>query len=130
MIRVIIAGTRTFDGYELLRRTMCKLFGSIPASQLEIVSGHCPSGADSLGEQFAIRNHIKLTLFPAEWNTYGKAAGPIRNRQMAEYASPDGYCIVFWDGKSRGSQSMIAEASKAGIGTKIIMYSQNQTEER
>lgn len=123
MVRVIIAGTRTFDDYELLRRTMCELFGSIPASQLEIVSGHCPSGADFLGEQFAMRNHMKLTLFPAEWNTYGKAAGPIRNRQMAEYAAPDGYCVVFWDGKSRGSKSMIAEASKAGIKTKIVTYS-------
>ena len=123
MVRVIIAGTRTFDDYELLRRTMCELFGSIPASQLEIVSGHCPSGADLLGEQFAIRNHMKLTLFPAEWNTYGKAAGPIRNRQMAEYASPDEYCVIFWDGKSRGSQSMIAEASKAGIKTRIVTFS-------
>lgn len=123
MIRVIIAGTRTFDDYELLRRTMCELFGRIPASQLEIVSGHCPSGADLLGEQFAMRNHMKLTLFPAEWDTYGKAAGPIRNRQMAEYAAPDGYCVVFWDGKSRGSQNMITEASKAGIKTKIVTYS-------
>lgn len=119
MIRVIIAGTRTFDDYELLRRTMCELFGSIPASQLEIVSGHCPSGADHCGEQFAMRNNMKLTLFPAEWNTYGKAAGPIRNSQMAEYASPDGYCIVFWDGKSRGSQSMIAEAKKPGLKPKL-----------
>ena len=65
---------------------------------------------------------MKLTLFPAEWNTYGKAAGPIRNRQMAEYAAPDGYCVVFWDGKSRGSQNIITEARKAGIKTKIVTY--------
>lgn len=122
MIRIIIAGTRSFNDYALLRKTMCSLFGQVPPAQMEIVSGHCPTGADSLGELFARRNGIRLTLFPADWAKYEKAAGPIRNKQMAEYAVPDGYCIIFWDGKSRGSRNMVAEAKKAGVKTKIVMY--------
>lgn len=125
MVRIIIAGTRSFDNYALLRKTMCSLFGQVPPSQMEIVSGHCPTGADSLGELFARRNNIRLTLFPADWAKYGKAAGPIRNRQMAEYAASDGYCVIFWDGKSRGSRNMAAEAKNAGLKTKIVMYKED-----
>lgn len=122
MFRIIIAGTRTFDDYALLRKTMCNLFGQVPTSQMEVISGHCPTGADRHGEVFARRNGIRLTLFPADWKKYGKAAGPVRNRQMVEYAAPDGYCVIFWDGKSRGSRNMIAEAKKAGLKTVIVMY--------
>ena len=122
MVKIIIAGTRTFDNYTLLRKTMCSLFGQVPQSQMEIISGHCPTGADSLGELFAKRNGIRLTLFPADWAKYGKAAGPVRNRQMAEYAAPDGYCVIFWDGKSRGSKNMIEEARKMGLNVKVIQF--------
>lgn len=122
MVKIIIAGTRTFDNYTLLRKTMCILFGQVPPSQMEVISGHCPTGADSLGELFAKRNGIRLTLFPADWAKYGKAAGPVRNRQMAEYAAPDWYCVIFWDGKSRGSKNMIEEARKMGLNVKVIQF--------
>lgn len=122
MNKIIIAGTRTFADYNLLRKTMCGMFGGIPPSQIEIISGHCPTGADRLGEMFAVRNKIRLVLFPADWEKYGRAAGPVRNRQMAEYAAPDGHCVIFWDGESRGSRSMAAEAKKAGLRTRIIRY--------
>ena len=127
MFRIIIAGTRTFDDYALLRKTMCNLFGQVPPSQIEVISGHCLTGADHYGEVFARRNGTQLTLFPADWKKYGKAAGPVRNRQMAEYAAPDGYCVIFWDGKSRGSRNMIAEAKKAGVKTVIVMYENKNT---
>ena len=47
----------------------------------EIVCG-CARGADTVGELFALRNHIRVKYFPAEWNKYGKAAGHIRNNEM------------------------------------------------
>lgn len=120
MTKIIIAGSRTFNDYELVRKTMSTLFGNISPSQMEIISGHCPSGADHLGEMFAERNGIRLTLFPADWNKYGKAAGPIRNKQMAEYVSSDGYLVAFWDGKSRGTKNMIEEAYRVGVTVKIV----------
>ena len=53
---------------------------------VEIISGHAP-GADTLGEKFAKAYGYPLKIFLAEWNKYGKAAGPIRNEEMAKYAS-------------------------------------------
>ena len=69
----------------------------------EIVSG-CAKGVDRAGEEWAKRNGVPIKPFPANWETYGRAAGPIRNQQMAAYADA---LIAIWDGKSRGTESMI-----------------------
>ena len=59
--------------------------------------------------------------FPADWKTYGKTAGPIRNKQMAEFASQQtGMLIAFWDGKSRGTGSMIRLAKEYGLEVHIV----------
>ncbi len=41
-------------------------------------------GADALGKEWADSIGVATTCYPADWGTYGDAAGPIRNRQMAE----------------------------------------------
>ena len=43
-------------------------------------------------------------VFPAQWERYGKRAGPIRNAAMAKYAD---YGVALWDGESRGTAHMI-----------------------
>lgn len=66
-------------------------------------------GADRIGEQYAKENGLKKTIFKAEWGKYGRAAGPIRNEEMAKIAD----CVIcFWDGKSAGTKSMINLAKK------------------
>ncbi len=50
-----------------------------------------------------------LKEFPPDWEKHGKAAGPIRNKEMAEYADA---LLLIWDGKSRGSASMKKEMEK------------------
>ena len=52
---------------------------------------------------------IKIKYFPADWNTYGKSAGFVRNIEMAENATA---LIAFWDGKSSGTKHMIETAKK------------------
>lgn len=83
----------------------------------EVVSG-AARGADSLGELFAKENNIPVKQFPADWNAHGRAAGPIRNRQMAEYAD---VLIAFWDGKSPGTKNMIETMLKKGKIVKVYM---------
>ena len=51
----------------------------------------------------------KYKEFPANWENHGKAAGPIRNKQMAEYADA---LLLIWDGESRGSANMKKEIQK------------------
>lgn len=71
----------------------------------EIVHGGC-RGVDEIAGNVAARLHIPIKVFPADWDTHGKAAGPIRNRQMAEYAS---HLLAFWDYTSKGTMNMINE---------------------
>lgn len=67
----------------------------------EIVEGGS-SGVDTTAYKYAKYNKIPVKEFYAEWDVYGKCAGPIRNRQMAEYADA---LIAFPGGK--GTQDMI-----------------------
>jgi hypothetical protein len=73
----------------------------------EVVSGH--SGKiDLAGEAWAKSQDIPIIYFSPDWRL-GKKAGPLRNREMAKYADA---LIAFWDGKSRGTYSMIHEMRK------------------
>ncbi len=74
----------------------------------EVVSGGA-IGVDLSGENFANIFGFKLKKFPADWETHGKAAGPIRNKQMAEYADA---LLLIWDGKSKGSTNMKTQMIK------------------
>lgn len=103
-MKTIIAGTRDFDDYEAMRNVLRGEHLRIT----EVVSGTA-SGADALGEQWAEEHGILITKFRADWKKHGKAAGPIRNAEMAAYAD---YLFLFWDGKSRGSASMLREMKK------------------
>lgn len=115
--RVIVAGTRTFNDYELLRdRLNLLLSNHLP--DVAIVSG-CASGADKLGERYAKEHGLEVHRYPADWNRYGKAAGPKRNAEMAENADA---CIVFWDGVSRGTANMINTASAKDIPLRVVHY--------
>lgn len=77
----------------------------------EVVSGG-QRGVDAMGEIWAESKNIPVHVEEADWILYGRAAGPIRNRKMAEYADA---LIAVWDGHSRGSLSMIQEATRTGL---------------
>lgn len=122
MYRVIVAGTREFDNYSLLRMQLTDYLSPIPNEEIEIISGTA-RGADKLGEQYASDHNLKCIKFPANWNTYGKSAGYIRNAEMAKYASQEhGVLFAFWDGKSKGTKHMIDLAYKYNLETYVIKY--------
>ena len=99
-MKVIIAGSRNIEDYKLVVDTIKRSGYSIT----EVVSG-CAVGIDTLGEQWATANDIPIKRFPAQWHQYGpKRAGPIRNKEMAEYADA---AVIIWDGESRGTRNMI-----------------------
>ncbi len=116
-MKVIVAGSRNFHNFELLRQVLDSLGWEIT----EIVSGGA-KGADKLGELYARLCKIDLQIFTADWDEYDKAAGPIRNEQMAKYADA---AVIFWDGKSRGTENMIEMAKKYELTYKVVKYETN-----
>lgn len=120
-LRIIIAGGRDFNNYNLLNSTISNYLKE-NTNNVEIISGTA-RGADQLGEQFSSNHGYRVRRFPAYWNLYGKSAGPMRNREMAEYASGgQGVLFAFWDGKSRGTKSMINLAKKYGLEVHVVNY--------
>lgn len=105
-MKVIIAGSRDIVYYS--PQLTCAVIES-GFDITEVVSG-CAKGIDTLGEEWAFGGDIPVSRFPADWNKHGKAAGPIRNRQMAEYADA---AIVIHNG-SKGSLNMIQTMKKLG----------------
>lgn len=117
--KVIIAGSRSFSNYELLKKHVDKaLENKIKTHDIIIISG-AARGADRLGENYAKDRGFKLERYPADWDNYGKRAGYIRNEQMAKIGNA---CIVFWDGISKGTCSMINLAKLKKLKLKIIKF--------
>lgn len=84
----------------------------------EIVSGGAP-GVDTLGEEVAFDLGLPVQPFVADWIKYGKAAGPIRNQAMADYADA---LIAVWDGTSRGTKDMMKKAKKKRLKMFVYLY--------
>lgn len=103
-MKVIIAGGREVTDIEELYKAII----ACPFTFTEVVSG-CAKGADTLGEEWAEDNGIRIKKFPPEWNKHGKSAGAIRNKEMGDYAD---CAIMLWDGKSRGTKHMISVMEK------------------
>ena len=114
--RVVIAGCRDYNNYDEAKLYIDFCLSNIrKENNIVIVSG-CASGADAIGERYAEENKFKVEKYPADWKTYGKSAGPKRNKQMAEVSD---YVICFWDGKSKGTKSIIYFARNSGKPVKI-----------
>lgn len=82
-VRIIVAGGRNYVAEESHLLELINILLSFP--NVEIVSGGA-AGADAIGEFLAKKFKFPCTIFHASWKTYKRAAGPIRNTQMAEYA--------------------------------------------
>lgn len=94
VVRVIIAGSRDFDNYQLLEQTCDEL---LKGKEVNVLCGMA-KGADMLGFRYAKERGYKILRYSANWNKYGMAAGPIRNRKMADNAD---LLIAFWDKQSK-----------------------------
>ena len=116
-MRVIVCGTRGYVDNSVqyaLREALQDLW---PID--EIIHGDCPNSADELASQYAHEYGIVEWAYPADWEGHGKAAGFMRNFEMAKIENVD-ECIAIWDGKSRGTEHMIKAAVQKGIFVRII----------
>jgi len=117
--RVIIAGTRNFSNYELLKEKCDNILSSKRQNSNIVILSGTAKGADRLGERYARERGFLLRRFPADWDKDGNKAGPIRNAKMADNADA---LIAFWDGTSRGTAHMIMTAKERGLVTRVIKY--------
>lgn len=114
--RVIVAGSRSFTDYAYLENRLDDAFQDYIGQDIEIVCGGA-RGADELGKCYAIAHGIPYKVFLPDWKQHGKKAGPLRNIEMANYATE---LIAFWDCQSRGTLHMIDTAIAKQLDVTVI----------
>ncbi len=116
-MKVLICGSRTWHDIEAIRQVLWAL----PRDTV-IIHGTA-RGADSIAGRLAQTLGMRVEEFPAEWEEYGRAAGPIRNRLMLDEGRPD-LVHAFQAGmtRSRGTADMISQARQAGVP--VVLHSQ------
>lgn len=116
-MKTIIAGTSSLNNYQ----DVLKAIKDSGFNITEVVCGMA-KGPDTFGEMYAKANHIPVVYFPADWNSHGRAAGPIRNKEMGDYSEA---LIAIWDGVSKGTKNMIDYALKKRLKVYVKVVGSN-----
>jgi len=119
VFKLIVAGGRDFNDVDrIVQEGYGLMVNELKAFQVVIVQGEA-RGADKCAHLAAQRLHLVCDSYPADWNTHGKAAGHIRNKQMADIAHG---LLAFWDGESKGTANMIETMQKLNKNVRIRYY--------
>lgn len=106
---VLICGSRYWTDFWYLDGYVHTL---VPSNAV-IIHGDA-RGADKLAGVSAQRHGLTVQAFPADWNTHGNAAGPIRNQQMLEQGNPSWVVAFTYDlFASCGTRDMVVRALKS-----------------
>ena len=114
-MRVLICGDRNWTD----EKTIEEYIKTLPPQSV-VINGMC-RGVDKIARRFALKHGHSTMDFPAKWGKFGRAAGPIRNRQMILDGEPD-LVIAFHNNltESKGTKDMLEQAGKASIES--ILY--------
>jgi hypothetical protein len=98
-MKTIIAGSREIKDLGIIER-------AVKESEFEVtsVTSGGARGVDKTGEEWASKNNLPCEVISANWDTFGKAAGYIRNEEMAQCSEA---LIAVWDGKSKGKKTRL-----------------------
>lgn len=95
----------------------------------KIIEGEA-RGADKMSRAVAEQMGIYVDCMPADWERYGRSAGPIRNRKMLErliwYRDEHDHKILVVAfhsnlNASKGTANMVMIAQKAGVEVEVVI---------
>ena len=112
-MRVLVCGSRSWTDWKIVGHALKAL------RPTAVIAGGA-NGADTFAADWARFNDVPLEEHQAEWDLYGKAAGPRRNQQMLDKGHPD--CVLAFSSAwplTPGTADMVGRAGKAGLPIKI-----------
>ena len=113
---IVVCGSRTYTDRAAIRRTLGEYLPPDPwMEEPTVLHGGC-RGADKLAHEEAADLGFWVGECAADWDKHGRAAGPIRNRQMLD-KKPD---LVIAFGRGRGTDDTVCEARKRGIPVREV----------
>lgn len=120
-MRILITGSRDWNDERIICAILNRYRDKSPKTNNAgghiLVSGACPTGADRIAEKYAEDVGWLVERHPADWDTYGKRAGYIRNSEMAKLGAD--VCLAFILDNSRGASMMVDLSRKADIDTYV-----------
>lgn len=116
-----IIGSRGFTDYTKLKSTIESYIMKEKFINIKIISGGA-RGADKLGETFAKEFGIPTKVFKPDWDTYGKSAGFIRNKDIVNNSD---IIFAFWDGESKGTKHSIELCKQLNKPIVLVKYKED-----
>lgn len=118
-MKLLICGDRNWVDKDLIKLKLAQRF-----DEIELVIEGEARGADRLAREAATELGIHVLGIPADWDTYHRAAGPIRNKEMLAQGPDEVW--VFHDHlkDSKGTKDMVRRAVNAGVKTIVHFHHQ------
>ncbi|MBU8921738.1 MAG: DUF2493 domain-containing protein [Bacteroidales bacterium] len=117
-MRIAVVGSRNYKKRRIVEFTLSRLF----AEGDELISGGA-AGVDTWAADWADEHGYESTIFKAEWDLYGKAAGMLRNTDIVTSCD---ILIAFWDGKSKGTMDSYKKAQKQKKVTMLCVWKDDE----
>jgi len=111
---ILVTGGRKFKKRSILYLALDELL--LQHKEVEIIHGGA-TGADTLAGEWAYSRNMPVRIYLADWDSYGRAAGPIRNKEMLEDGKPD--LVVAFPG-GFGTNNMVEQALNAKVPVQKI----------
>lgn len=106
--KLMISGSRSIRNLKIIFDELEKIYAAHP--DLILISGGA-KGVDSIAEEWGRFRKLPIEQHKPDWSKYGKGAGIVRNKEMVLAAD---YVLIFWDGESKGTKSVIDFCEKQG----------------
>jgi hypothetical protein len=123
-VRFLVCGGREFghsdDERDFIFDTLTRLLTLDKYDSIVVIQGD-QRGVDRTAGAWADMFGFENLPFPADWDRYGRSAGPIRNKQMLVKGKPD-WTIAFPGGT--GTANMIKQSRLRYVKVKEIEYGQ------
>lgn len=114
-MRVLVCGGRNYCEASVLWGELDTLHRQAAHDSMIVIQGGA-RGADQMAREWCAAREVPYDNFPANWETFGRAAGPLRNNAMLR-ASPD-LVLAFPGG--RGTADMVSKAKAAGVPVRAV----------
>lgn len=115
-MKVLVTGSRNYGDYFKVKQAI------IDSGATIVVEGEA-NGADLLARGIAYELGLLVRPYPANWEKYGRGAGPKRNQEMLDkehtIGEPIDLVLAFPVLGSKGTIDMMNRAKKAGIEVKV-----------
>ena len=115
MYKVLICGSRFYTDYGRVLHYIRRLKATSVNGDIAIISGGA-RGADTLAVKASKACGLPFREYPAQWEKYGKKAGPIRNQTMLDMEKPE-LVVAFHEDveNSKGTKDMVSRAERSGV---------------